>query len=390
LKVIILICVGLSSLYWIGTAFSFWLIQRKVTVLEDEPVNGEMVFPMLSIIKPACNEGIGLDEAMASVLLSDYPFLEIILVDDRSTDDTPLKADQWAQLDSRVKVIHLRELPEGWLGKVHALYQGVKTSQGDWILFSDADVHLNRDTLKRAVSWAESQKLDFVGVLPQCLSSGYWVDSMVSVVMRTLSVGTRIWEIENPQSRASMGVGAFNLVRRRSFDKTPGFEWLKLEVADDAGLGLMMKQSGAHCSIANGRGLVTLHWYHSVNEFIIGLEKGGFANIGMYSHLRLWGMILVMLVLELTPLVLFLAGPSGFYRWVGAFLLLLSLGLTLAANHWFRRPLLPSLASPLGLMLLIYGIFRSGILAWKQKGIYWRGTFYPTAILKTGKRFRFP
>ena len=89
---------------------------------------------------------------MASKLSDDYPDAEFILVDDRSVDKTPEIADRLAAHDDRIRVLHIRELPEGWLGKVHALQKGVEISRGEWILISDADVHFMPGTLRRAGS----------------------------------------------------------------------------------------------------------------------------------------------------------------------------------------------------------------------------------------------
>src|SRR5678816_2035205 len=117
-------------------------------------------WPRVSLIVPACNEETTLAAAMQAKLACDYADLEVVLVEDRSTDTTPRIADELAARDPRVRVIHLTQLPAGWLGRVHALDQGVRAATGEWLLFSDADVHLSPTVLSRIVASAEAAGSD--------------------------------------------------------------------------------------------------------------------------------------------------------------------------------------------------------------------------------------
>ncbi len=142
-------------------------------------------------------------------------------------------------------MVHVRELPEGWLGKVHALQRGVERAKGAWLLFTDADVHFAPGTLRRAVACAEERQLDHLAVAAQVILRSFWTGVCHGSAMRGIVALARPWEVMDPRSKKAIGTGAFNLVRRSVFDRTPGFGWLKLEVADDIGLGLMMKRAGA-------------------------------------------------------------------------------------------------------------------------------------------------
>src|SRR5262249_16039509 len=150
--------------------------------------------------------------------------------------------------------VHVRELPAGWLGKVHALDRGVAASSGAWILFTDADVHFAPGALSRAVAFAESRGIDHLAIAPELHARSLAQDVVSPAFASAYMIGTRAVDAERGSSRACVGVGAFNLVRREALDRTPGFSWLRLEVLDDVGLGLMLKNAGARSAFAIGLG----------------------------------------------------------------------------------------------------------------------------------------
>src|SRR5262249_22566286 len=155
-------------------------------------------------------------------LRDDYPNLEILLVEDRSTDATPAIADRLASEDSRLHVLHVTDLPEGWLGKVHAMQRGREAASGDWILFSDADVHVTPGTMRRAIAYCQARNLDHLAVLPELWSSTFLLDTMLASFIRILCISCRIWAVEKPDTRAAGGVGAFNLIRATALDRAGG------------------------------------------------------------------------------------------------------------------------------------------------------------------------
>jgi cellulose synthase/poly-beta-1,6-N-acetylglucosamine synthase-like glycosyltransferase len=123
----------------------------------------------------------------------DHPRLDAVLVDDRSTDRTGAIADEAAANDTRITVVHVTDLPAGWLGKVHALEQGRRIARGDWLLLTDADVHLAPELPRRAVAYAEANRLDALALLPQVESDGVLVAGVVATFSRWLILGARLW-----------------------------------------------------------------------------------------------------------------------------------------------------------------------------------------------------
>src|SRR5580700_10112448 len=128
--------------------------------------------PRVSIIVPARNEERDIESSLRTLLALDYDNYEVIAVNDRSTDRTGEIMETVAQSAAargRMRVIHHRELPAGWLGKTHAMWTAANAATGDWLLFTDADVLFKPDSVRRALAYAESERADHVVVFPQMI-----------------------------------------------------------------------------------------------------------------------------------------------------------------------------------------------------------------------------
>src|SRR5579862_3622847 len=155
-----------------GTIVEFAVGNRSLAHLGDItplPLDNP---PKVSVVAAARNEERKIEFALQSVLAQDYPHLEFIFVDDRSVDATGSILDRLADTHSRVRVVHIRELPAGWLGKNHALHFGAERAAGELILFTDADVVMERTVISRAVTFLRERKLDHLAVTPHLQMPG--------------------------------------------------------------------------------------------------------------------------------------------------------------------------------------------------------------------------
>ena len=236
------------------------------------------VWPRLSVVIPACNEAATLESAVATLLQEDYPDLEIVLVDDRSTDGTGELIDRLAHQDPRIHTVHIGILPQGWLGKVHALHRGVEQASGAWLLFTDADVHFAAGTLRHAIAVALHQRVDHLTLIPRAIQKSFWLDVAVNTFGLLFFITTRAGSVNRPHSKAFVGIGAFNLVSAWRFHQTVGFEWLRLEPGDDVGLGMIIKQAGGTTRLALAYEDLSVQWYASVAAMFKGLEKNLFRS----------------------------------------------------------------------------------------------------------------
>lgn len=345
-------------------------------------------WPRVSVIVPARDEARGIGPALASRLADDYPDVEIIVIDDRSTDGTGDIARQVAIADERVNVLRVDALPDGWLGKVHALQQGTDASTGEWLLFSDADVHVVPGALRRAVALAESDGLDMIALVPEYEARDPLVTVAWTVFLRIIGVVLSPEAIRDPASKQALGSGAFNLVRRSALERTKGFEWLRLETGDDVALAVMVKGSGGRLELVDGRGSARVEIYRDYRDMLQGIEKNGGTSAA--HPFRFTAGVLLFVFVEWAPLAGLVLGLAWGPPWLAA----LSVGtlvamtainvysLRLNTGRWLH-----ALAWPLGTGLIAWGLLRATWLVHQRGGVVWRGTFHPLDQIHESRRF---
>lgn len=386
------VVLAVSLVAW-GLVLRGAIMLFRVPRLGDLDAPEPAPWPRLSVVIPACNEVHTIEPAVRSLLAQDYPSLEVVLVDDRSSDGTGEMVDRLAAADPRVVAVHVRELPKGWLGKVWALQTGLGHATGEWVLFTDADVHFATGALRRLVAAAVARRLDHLAGLPAAWRVSLPVDIMVAHFLRALLTAVLPpWGVENPASRRFFGVGACNLVRREALDRTVGLGWLRMETADDMGVGLLMKQSGAHCLAVSAFDELGLWWHRSIADAAHGLEKG-YAALGRCQAWRLLVMALPGALVDASPLW----GPvvAGFpFPWpvrvLGGAVAAVFVVATVLFARWGRVSAWPGLLTPLLAPLFTALLLRTAWLGWRRDGIAWRGTVYRCQALREGMRVKIP
>jgi cellulose synthase/poly-beta-1,6-N-acetylglucosamine synthase-like glycosyltransferase len=391
LVALLIFCILLCAAWIAVFAYLIWSIKR-LPVFASQKVPVPDLWPRLSVVVPACNEAPHLESAALSLAQQDYPDLEIVLVDDRSTDDTGEIIDRLAHNDPRIRAVHVETLPSGWLGKVHALHRGVAETSGDWLLFTDADVHFSPGALRRAIAFVLHQRIDHLALIPRVIRKSFWLEVAVNTFALFFFITTRAAGVNRPGSKAFVGIGAFNLVNAEAFRRTPGFEWLRLEPGDDVALGFMLKRAGAVTRLAFAQEELSVQWYPSVAAMFKGLEKNLF---GPASHYQWWLMILqvgVIWALVFAPPIAILLGLSlGLAPPLiaGAAAISIHLIFSLFAVSKLRAKTFALLLFPAGMLLITFMMLRAGYKCLKNNGIDWRGTHYPLEQLRAGQRIKF-
>ena len=368
------------------------LRMRRVPRLDRRATPEVERWPSLSIIVAARDEVETLEPALRSLMEVEYPgALEVLCVNDRSSDGTGALLDQLAERHERLRSVHVDELPEGWLGKVHAMDRARGDASGEWILFTDADVIFAPDVLTRAIGFALEGELDHLTMIPRFRTHSLWAESCMAGFGLIFVGKTQADRVQDPESEAYVGIGAFNLVRREALDRTEGLELLKMEVGDDVGLGWMLKRSGARSCFLSAGASLDIVWYEDLPSMFRGLEKNSFGVSCYYTYSRLalvygigWTGILSPLIAPLVlpgqwglPLLLFWALCCGVYSWASR---------RIAPDGGLSN-LGVALVHP-GLGLVLMAIGWSAWRCWRQGGVFWRDTFYPIEALRAGQRFR--
>lgn len=339
--------------------------------------------PRVTVIVPARNEARGVGAAVATMLALDYPDFEVIVIDDRSTDATAQVLAGVPDPGRRLRRLAVTELPPDWLGKNHANAVGAAAATGEWLLFTDADIHFESQALGRAMRCATEGRWDHLTAAPHARLPGAVLSQFALYFGLLFSLFARPGAARNPRSRAHVGIGAFNLVRRSAYDAIGGHAALRLRPDDDLKLGKLLKQSGYRQLFLNGYGALEVEWYSSWREVRDGLMKNLFAGSGYSVPLTVFGGLLQLAMLAGPPLGA--AFATGVAQWCCA----LACGLLLLQG-WASAPSLGTRRWA-GALLPLFGVFgtwlmwRSMWLALTRGYIEWRGTRYPLAELRRQK-----
>jgi glycosyltransferase involved in cell wall biosynthesis len=375
--------VAVAALHWLESGISARLGHRRLPGLKTlEPLRGEAL-PTLTILATAKDEAPRVEQAARSLLAQDYPKMTVLLVDDRSVDGTGAILNQLAREDPRLRVAHVSALPEGWIGKCHALSQGAEATDSEWILFVDADVTLAPDAARRAVSLAVRQGWDHIAVGPDMQLESLGEAVFVAAFMVVFNASQRPWLASDPRRSNAIGIGAFNLVRREAYRRAGGHAAIRYELLDDMALGKILKESGARQTFARHDGLAAVRWHPGVRGLIRGVEKNAFPA-ARYNILLSVTAPWLMLWIAWAPVIgLVLPGPLpkllALAAWAGVLLGYREVERSVRIRLW------QAVLMPVGITLFVYAFFRSMAITLRQGGVRWRGTFYPLGDLRKGR-----
>jgi glycosyltransferase involved in cell wall biosynthesis len=341
--------------------------------------------PLVSIIVPARNEERDIERSLARLLELDYDNYEVIAVNDRSTDRTGEIMESVAARPAahgRLRVIHHRELPAGWLGKTHAMWTAANEAKGKWLLFTDADVQFKPDSVRRALAYAEAETADHVVLFPQMIMKRPGEFMMIAFFQTMFVFGHRPWKVADPKSKDHMGVGAFNMIRRSTYDAVGTYEALRMEVLDDMKLGKVVKNAGFAQRNVFGEDLISIRWARGARGVVENLTKNFFAVLSFQ-----WWRTLIsafgLAFLNLMPFLgLWLA--HGWER-LPYGIALGSMFLIYLGMSWRSGvPAYYFLLHPVSTALFVYTLLLSMCHALWNDGIIWRGTRYPLEELRKG------
>ena len=339
--------------------------------------------PQLTVIVPACNEQTSIQTTLRSLLGSTGIRLQVIAVNDRSTDQTGplmdhLAADFAATASPHsLQVLHITHLPAGWLGKPHALATAAALAQSDWLLFTDGDVVFAPQTLSLALGYAQADHADHLVLMPDWTMKSFGERAMHGA-MHALSCWTlHLWRVADPGARDFLGVGAFNLIRRSTYQALGGFESQPMEVLEDLRLGWRLKRAGFRQRVVLGPELAAVRWSHGAWGVVRNLEKNLFALYRFSVPVTLAACFGVAL-----QIVLPLAAIAGPARLAGLVTLAAIAAIYLAAARLTRVPPAYFLVYPFAWVLFLFAMLRSMTLALVRGGVTWRGTLYPLAELR--------
>jgi glycosyltransferase involved in cell wall biosynthesis len=343
--------------------------------------------PRVSVIVPARNEETRIGDCLRTLLAQDYPDLEIVVVDDCSTDRTGPMVSEAAGRDSRVVLIQGQPIPPGWLGKPHAIWQGVQRATGQLLCFVDADGRLHPECLRQAVFCLEEHRADLLtlGMRLECPS--FWERAVQPLILQLILMGFPAEKVNDPNSQVASANGPFLLFRRSAYEAIGGHQAVKAEIVEDLLLARRIKRQGLRLLWVLGPELMSLRMYPSLKDLWEGWSKNFFKSLDEKISLAvLTGLGVVWLFL--LPWLSFVwsgwrlaAGPDR--------LSVLAVFLLSAATllvHGVQRVWISSVyrlgasglyLQPLGAMVLLGILVNSAVKTRRGGAISWKGRVYP-------------
>jgi len=376
----LLFIAGLLTIYWIHDQYHLDLVVKPV----DPPPDA----PMISVCIPARNEARNIRACVDAVLNQTYPNLEIVVLDDRSTDATAeiLHSIQ----NERLKVVKGSDLPSGWAGKPHALHQAVRACNGrsEWLCFIDADTFLAPDALASVHARAIEAKADLFTIMTFQVTITFWERVVLPLVMTALSVGFSPRKVNDPKRKDAIANGQFIFIKRSVYDAIGGHAGIRDQIVEDKAISEKVKWGGYRLIIADGSRVARTRMYTSLAGMWEGWTKNIYLGLRDQPGLMVLGAfgalcsVIAALVLPIWPmlgLVWFLHGGGwmGIAVSIEAVILwgvLISVRAVVA--HRMDIPLWYALTTPLGAAVLASMMFTSTWKVLSGQGVTWRGRKY--------------
>ncbi|MBB5172301.1 glycosyltransferase [Texcoconibacillus texcoconensis] len=339
---------------------------QRITVLPDKHAFSQQDVTV-SVIVAARNEEKDIGACIESLTRQQDIDAEIILVNDRSEDLTGEIIDEYATRYENIHPIHIHELPSGWLGKNHALAQGAKQANGEWLLFIDADVQLAPNTIASSVDYAKREEVDHLPMLPENKGG--------SKAFRAFFTYWSILGIINFTAIRHVGIGAYNLISKSVYDDIGGHDTIRLRPDDDLKLGKRVVDEGFKQQLALGYGWVYIQWYASLPQMIKGLEKNLFAFLNYRLSMVVFSS-LALIFFHIFPFVALII----FWHHHASLLLLATIVLYMLFYYMntrvFHHPWRYVWYIPLHAIIFLYTLWRSTLKTLSSGGVTWRGTTY--------------
>jgi glycosyltransferase involved in cell wall biosynthesis len=334
--------------------------------------------PLVSIIVPARDEERAIEATVRALLAQDYPFLELIVVNDRSTDAT---GTILASIDDpRLTVIDNIEPPDGWLGKPWALHEGSRRAKGDLLLFVDADILYGPGALGAAVAEIERSGVTMLALFPHIEMQGVWENAAMANLTMFGFTFLPTWLGDRLRvTTLAIGGGTGNLIRRADYEAIGGHEALKAAVIDDIGLARHVRSSGRHTELVRADDLISVRMYHGLGEIVRGFTKNAFATMDRRYVFVTFGLLLALLV-NVFPYLRAATGDR---------LAIVTIGLiTLTRVILFlavRYPLWSALLlHPLQVLIWTFIMARSMWITGVRRQLDWRGRSYDAGRTRFG------
>ncbi|HEY7067880.1 MAG TPA: glycosyltransferase family 2 protein [Chloroflexota bacterium] len=344
--------------------------------------------PLVSVVVPVRNEAANVERCLRSVFGQRHQALEVVVVDDNSTDATPAILARLAAAEPRLTILAGAPLPPGWTGKNFALAQAAPHLQGEWVLFLDADTWLEPDAIGAAVAHAEERGLGLLSLVPRQRLSSFWERVIQPVVLLVIALALPLEAMADPRRpQVAYANGQFLLVRRAAYEKAGGHAAQQAAIVEDSALARAVKMAGYAVQLADGRALVHIRMYRDLGQLWEGWSKNSFESLGRRVHNVLLLIMAVSVVTLVPPVVALVAlgrvvAPGGIdsaaalVSGVAGLQTAFILCLVWRCNREADVPGRYTLAVPLGAAMFNALMCYSAYRVISGRGVSWKGRVY--------------
>ena len=345
---------------------------------------------MVSIIVPARNEEQGIAKCLDSLLNQTYLNLEIIVVDDSSTDKTPEIVKSFEEKHQRVRLVSAGEKPEGWVGKSWPCWRGYEQCGGEYLLFVDADSTLDTATIESSLEYVRKQNIEMFSLSPRIEIHGIVAKAVLPLVSGAINMLYPMQKVNDKNSKRAYVFGTFILVKREVYASTGGHEKVKSEIVEDAAMARITKMCGFNLRIERGSEFVSTQWESDPYSVYDGLERVISTSVRSYGLVSILNAALIFF-LTLYP-ILFVAiyslfHPTSIILFVGCIVCLLNILSFLALAGFETNGIsgkfgLSMFLYPIGSFLFISAIISTSIKISRRAAIKWKGQDYVEMLRK--------
>lgn len=377
---------ALSTLAFLaGLTLTVWIHSQYRMSVTIPPVVPRSPAPLITVIVPARNEAQNIRRCVLALFSQTYPNLEILVVDDRSTDATASILEDLASQDPRLRVVAGRPLPEGWAGKPHALAQGAERARGEWLCFLDADTFAAPSLLASTHAAARAHGADMLSILTEQILETFWEKAIMPVVFTALSVGFPPRRVNDPDAPEAIANGQFILIRRSVYEALGGHAALRDSLVEDRDLARRVKRGGYRLLLADGRHLARTRMYTHLGAIWEGWTKNIYLGMAGREGLLTLGAGLTVAAAVGLPAWLaagaawLAAGggmPAALVTLEAALLLAVVLAYRVRVARAFHLAPRTALTFPLGALVFAGMILSSTVRVVSRRGVTWKGRRY--------------
>ncbi|MFI5419735.1 MAG: glycosyltransferase [Nitrososphaerales archaeon] len=339
---------------------------------------------MVSVVVAARNEEEMIEDCLSSLLAQTYPNLEIIAVDDSSSDSTLSLVSKLSSKDDRLRSISAGKKPEGWVGKTWPCWRGFEESKGDVLVFVDADSTFRPDLLDLCMRYVQERKIDLFSLGPRVKITGIWARAVLPLISGAINLLYPMQKVNDPKSKRAYVFGTFFLVKREVYKKTAGHSTVRSEIVEDAAIANLVKTAGYTLRVERGIEFLETVWENDFRSIYVGLERVFSSSVRGIGYISLLNAIFLFMVM-IYPLIFLLGyvllGTPNFVLSFGAIAAILNVICLIAVGSFELKTVRGKISwdailYPLGGIIFIAAIVSTARKLGANKELEWKGSTY--------------